>query len=360
VSDGVVLVVGGYGVVGRRIATALGGLYPGRVIVAGRNPEQAEKLVPAMDGAIRTRTVDITESSSITEALAGVEVVVSCIDQPDRLLLKAALARGLGYTDITPHLTELGRGSAYRDIVSGARASGARLILGCGLVPGISNVMVRALADGLGGADAIETSLLLGASDLSGPASLDYFLLELATTFDVYVDGTDHPYCALSTPRMIEFPPPIGSRTSYLFPFSDQVLYPNTMGVRTAVTRLALEPDFLARVLGLVAGSPLARLLTKATVRRIIGAALRVHRAQTASPFALRVDVARGPVSRHATLCGRAQADAAAAGAVEMARLLIDKELIEPGAWMPEQLAGPESILSRLAARGLTVDFPAG
>jgi hypothetical protein len=49
-------------------------------------------------------------------------------------------------------------------------------VLGTGIVPGISSVIVRALADALGGADEIETALLLAASDVSGPASFDYFV----------------------------------------------------------------------------------------------------------------------------------------------------------------------------------------
>ena len=73
-------------------------------------------------------------------------VVISCIDQPGRTLLWAAIERGLNYTDITPHLTELGRGEAYDKIDAAARASGACLVLGTGIVPGISNVMVCALA----------------------------------------------------------------------------------------------------------------------------------------------------------------------------------------------------------------------
>jgi saccharopine dehydrogenase-like NADP-dependent oxidoreductase len=358
-SDNAILVVGGYGVVGRRIASELGSLYPGRVIIAGRSFEQAERMASAIGHGVRPRTIDVSDASSVNDALVGASVAIGCIDQPGHLLLKSALARGLGYTDITPHLTELGRGAAYRDIDARARASGARLILGSGIVPGISNVMVRALADSLGGADKIETALLLNAGDISGPASFDYFLQELAMTFDVHVDGRDQPRRALSAPRLTEFPPPIGNRRSYLFPFSDQVLYPQTMGVRTAVTRLALEPDWLARLLALVARSPLASLLARRTIRRVIARALRVRDANKGAAFALRVDVTRGQQSRHATLSGQTQADAAAAGATEVARLLIEQELAEPGAWMPEQVAKPAPFLSRLAMRGLNVHFPA-
>jgi saccharopine dehydrogenase-like NADP-dependent oxidoreductase len=357
VNDKAILVVGGYGVVGRRIASELGLLYPGRIIIAGRRLEQAVKTASAIGQGIRARAIDVTDPAMVAGALADVAVIISCIDQPERLLLKAALERGLGYTDITPHLTELGRGSAYREIDARARTSGARLILGSGIVPGISNVMVRALADILGGADEIETALLLGAGDISGPASLDYFLQELAMTFDVHVGGRDQSYRALTAPRLIEFPASVGNRYAYLFPFSDQVLYPCTMGVRTAVTRLALEPNWLARLLAFASRSHIAPLLAGRSIRHAVAIALRAHIVTEGAPFALRVDVTRGQVSRHASLAGITQADAAAAGATEMARLLIDHELAKPGAWMPEQITTPASFFSRLSARGLQVQI---
>lgn len=78
--------------------------------------------------------------------------------------------------------------------------------------------------------------------DASGPASFDYFVKELTMPFAVHVDGVDRLAQAFSDPRVIEFPSPFGPRSAYLFPFSDQVLYPRTMGAQTALTRLAIEP----------------------------------------------------------------------------------------------------------------------
>jgi len=168
---GDILVVGGYGVVGRRIAAELGPDYPNRVIISGRNLAKAENAAAVIGQGVRGRAIDITVPSSLAEGLDGVGVVISCIDQPGRSLLWAAVERGLGYTDVTPHLTELGRGPRYDKIDAAARASGARLVLGAGIVPGISSVIVHALAGALGGADEVETALLLGAADVSGPAS---------------------------------------------------------------------------------------------------------------------------------------------------------------------------------------------
>jgi hypothetical protein len=182
-----ILIAGGYGVVGQRIAAALAPDYP--VIVAGRHLEQAKATAAAIGRGVCGRVLDVTVEASIAAALEDVATVISCIDQPRRSLLRAAIERGLRYTDITPHLVELGRGAAYEEIGAAARRSGARVVLGTGIVPGISNVIVRALAHTLGGADVIETSLLLSASDVSGPASFDYFVKELAMPFAVHVNG---------------------------------------------------------------------------------------------------------------------------------------------------------------------------
>jgi saccharopine dehydrogenase (NAD+, L-lysine-forming) len=353
-----ILIAGGYGVVGRRIAAELGPDYPGHVIIAGRRQARADEAAAAIGHGVRGRSIDVTVPSSITAALEGVAVVISCIDQPGRALLRAAIGRGLGYTDITPHLTELGRGAGYERIDAAARASGARLVLGAGIVPGISNVIVRRLADTLGGVEEIETSLLLNAGDVSGPASFDYFLQELAMPFDIHVDGKDHTVRAFSAPRLVEYPAPAGALLSYLFPFSDQVLYPRTMEVRTAITRLAIEPGWLSKALSVIARTGISRLLAIGAIRHAIAWQRKADASDKGARFALRVDVRRDQNSRHATLFGQTQADAAAAGAAGVARALIEGDIKEPGAWMPEQVIDPAPFLSRLATRGLKVEWP--
>jgi len=355
-----ILIVGGYGVVGRRIAAELAPDYLERVVVGGRNLARAEELATAIGYGVRGRRIDIAEPPSIAAALEDVTVVISCIDQPGRTLLWAAIERGLHYTDITPHLTELGRGAAYDKIDAAARASGARVVLGTGIVPGISNVMVRALADVLGGADEIETALLLAASDVSGPASLDYFLQELSMQFDIRVDGKDRRARAFSAPRLVEFPPPSGAQLSYLFPFSDQVLYPRTMRAKTALSRLAIGPAWLARLLAVMVRTGASRLMAIDAVRHAIARRHRERPSGKDARFALRVDVRRDGRLGTATLLGHAQADAAALGAAGVARLLIEGEIVEPGAWMPEQIVNPGPFLSRLANRGLRVEFSVG
>ena len=218
--------------------------------------------------------------------------------------------------------------------------------------------MVRAAADTLGGADIIETSLLLSASDATGPASFEYFLQELTMPFEVHVDGVDRPAQAYSDPRVIEFPSPFGPRSAYLFPFSDQVLYPRTMGTRTAVTRLAIEPASLGRLLAALVRVGATRLLAPERVRHLLTGRRPHHAPSEAVRFALRVDVIHEGRSAHATLVGGAQADAAAAGASGTVRSLVAGEVSEPGVWMPEQVISPPAFFSHLARHGLAVELP--
>ena len=53
----------------------------------------------------------------------------------------------------------------------------------------------------------------------------------------------------------------MGAQLAYLFPFSDQVLYPRTMGARTAITKLAIQPKWLARGLAVMGRTGASRLM---------------------------------------------------------------------------------------------------
>ena len=105
-----ILVVGGYGVVGSRIAVHMAPEYPNRVVVAGRSAERAESAAATIGNGARGRARDVTVPSAVATALEDVGLVISCVDQPRRGLLHAAIERGARYTDITLDLVGLGRG----------------------------------------------------------------------------------------------------------------------------------------------------------------------------------------------------------------------------------------------------------
>src|SRR5215211_4594052 len=348
-----ILIVDGYGVVGQRIADDLAPDYPGRVVIAGRSLGRARQLASELGHGVRGRRLDVTDPQSIETALSGVGVVMSCIDQPDPHLLHAAIARGLAYTDIAPHLmtrrpTEAMKAKAVR--------TSARIVLGAGLAPGISSLLARLGADRVGAIESVESNVLLSVGDTYGPASQAYLLKEIALPYAVRIEGREVPMRPFAGSARVNFPPPLGERTAYLFPFSDQVFFPETLGARTALSRLVLEPPWLGTLL-----SALVRLRITAMLRRQVSAEERVQRLSTRLQHrykgrdwygvVVEVQGARGRV--RAGLVGRGQATGTAIGAAALVRTLAEGEVKRSGIWLAEQVIPPGPFFERLTARGL-------
>jgi saccharopine dehydrogenase-like NADP-dependent oxidoreductase len=116
---------------------------------------------------MRGRRLDVGDPASVETALDGVGVVMSCIDQPEPHLLRAAIARGLAYTDTAPHLMTRPTEAMKPE----AAQTGARIVLGTGLAPGISSLLARPGADRLGAVESVQSNVLLSVGDTYGPAS---------------------------------------------------------------------------------------------------------------------------------------------------------------------------------------------
>ena len=348
-----ILITGGYGTVGRRVAADLAPDYPDRVIVAGRSAEKAARLAAELGHGVRGSRVDVGDPGSVEATLDGVGVVVSCIDQPDPHLLRAAIGRGLAYTDIAPHLMTRRPTEAMR---AEAAQTGARIVLGAGLAPGISSLLARLGADRVGAVEKVEVGVLLSVGDTYGLASRAYLLEELSLPYAVRIEGSELPTRPFAASARVNFPPPLGGRRSYLFPFSDQVFFPETLGARTALSRLALEPPWLGALL-----SVLLRLRVMAILGRRAGAQERVQhlnawlrrRYEGRDRYGIVVEVegARGRV--RASLVGRGQATGTAIGAVAVVRALAEGEVNRPGIWLAEEVVPPEPFFEYLAGRGL-------
>ncbi len=348
-----ILIVGGYGTVGRRIAVDLAPDYPDRIVVAGRSLEEARQLAAQLGHGVRARRVDVDDPASIEATLEGVGVVVSCIDQREPHLLRAAIAHGLAYTDITPHLMQRRPTEAMK---AEAVQTGARILLGAGLAPGISNMLARLGADRVGAVESVVSNILLSVGDVYGPASRSYIVEEIALPYFVLVDGRQQPVRALVGAARVPFPSPIGWRTAYLFPFSDQVFFPETLGARTAFARLTLNPAWLGGLM-----SALVRLRVPALMRRRAGAQERFDRLMgwlqgkyTGLDWYSVVMEVRGSCGFvRASLIGRVQAAGTAIGAAALTRALVEGEVERPGICFAEQVVPPGPFFERLAARGL-------
>jgi saccharopine dehydrogenase-like NADP-dependent oxidoreductase len=287
----------------------------------------------------------------VEAALEGVGLVMSCIDQPELHLLRAAIGRGLAYTDIAPHLMTRRPTEAMK---AKAAQSGARIVPGTGLAPGISSLLARLGADRVGAVESVEVDVLLSVGDTYGPASRAYLMEEIALPYAVRIKGREMPARPFGGYARVDFPPPLGRRMAY--PFSDQVYFPETLGARTALSRLALEPAWLGALLAV-----LVRLRVTAMLGRRAGAKERIQRLNAWLRrrdeghdwygVAVEVEGARGRV--RASLVGRGQATGTAMGAAAVVHALAEGEVRQAGIWLAEEVVAPGSFFGYLAARGL-------
>jgi saccharopine dehydrogenase (NAD+, L-lysine-forming) len=348
-----ILITGGYGTVGRRVAADLAPDYPDQVVVAGRSAERAARLASEIGYGVRARRVDVGDPESVEAALEGVGVVVSCIDQPEPHLLRSAIGRGLAYTDIAPHLMTRRPTEAMK---AEAARTGARIVLGSGLSPGISSLLARLGADRVGAVEKVEVGVLLSVGDAYGPASRAYLLEELSLPYAVWIEGSELTTRPFAASARVNFPPPLGGRSSYLFPFSDQVFFPNTLGARTALSRLALEPPWLGALLSIVlrlgATSMLGRRAgAQERVQRLVAWLRRLYEGHDWYGIVVEVEGTVGQV--RASVVGRGQATGTAIGTAAVVRALAEGEVRKAGIWLAEEVVPAEPFFEHLAARGL-------
>lgn len=132
-------ILGGYGAVGRHAARLLRDLDAGPLRVGGRNGDMARQHAAAL-GDAEGMAVDALDPAALARFVAGCAVVVNCAG-PSRLL-SAAVATGTSTDLVDAGGDELLR----RALATTAR----RVVLGAGGLPGVSGLLPRRLAIGMG------------------------------------------------------------------------------------------------------------------------------------------------------------------------------------------------------------------
>jgi hypothetical protein len=152
----------------------------------------------------------------------------------------------------------------------------------------------------------------------------------------------------------VAFAAPIGERTTYLYPWSDPAFFPHSLGVTTALGRIAVDPPWVGALVSVLARSGLAARLG---TRKSGGAQKRLLEAIKRSSagrdeYAILVIGRRGLEERAMSLSGHRQADCTAASAALVLRTVVENDVREAGAWLVEQVVEPKVFLERLAQHG--------
>lgn len=323
-----ILIAGGYGAVGRKIAADLAELGQHQIILAGRDLDKARAAAETL-GA-NARRIDLKTAATWPAALDGVNLVIACIDQTDTAFLEEVSRRGIAYLDVTAN------DSLFRQAEKLNLAT--PVLLSVGLAPGLSNLLAAAAAAQLDSVARIEIGLLMGTGDEHGTAAIEWSTSKM---FDPAAPHDD---------VKVDFGPDFGMRTAYFMDFSDQHALARALEGVAIVTRVTYDSAMLARALFWVGrtfagNTTLEKLVARASHLPTMGSdkcVLSVTAMGTKNGVAAQ---------RHAYFFGQREAAVTAAVAALMAQQMLDGT-VPAGVHHSHQVIKAEPIFSALTQRG--------
>ena len=259
-----VLILGGYGVFGGRLARLL--LRDGHeVIVAGRSRARA--------AAFCARHGGMPEAIDRDGALVLPPGLVALVDAsgpfstagPDPYrVARGALAAGAHYFDLSDDAAFT---AGIVELDGMARAAGRVALSGVSSVPALSAAAVRALAEGLERIDLIESAILPGNAAPRGRSVMASILSQAGEPLALTREGQRIEAVGWSEPAPLDLAPGL-SRRAHLIGAPDLALFPGRFGARTVLFRAGLELWPMRAGLALMATArrygllpPLTRLL---------------------------------------------------------------------------------------------------
>jgi len=342
-----IMVIGGYGHVGQMICRALGELYPGHVIAAGRSFERANRFAKTTNGKVRPLQLDI-RALPPAELLIEVRLVIMCLDQTDTAWVEACFRQGIHYVDVSANGAFL---SQVEQLHGQAAANGATAVLGVGLAPGLTNLLARYAAEQLDQTEEINIAIMLGMGDQHGQAAIEWTVEHLNSPFHVIQNNNKRAVSSFTDGRITDFGAKLGHRKAYRFNFADQHSLPRTLHVPTVSTRLCFDSSFTTGLLAGMRGIGLFNLLKLSTVRHFAARLFSKLKFGQAL-FAVKVDAlgikVRGnhadEIQVECFLQGKNEADVTAAVATKIAKTVYES-VLPRGVYHSEQLFALEGLL---------------
>ena len=265
-----VLLVGGYGSVGRIVARELASEKTKleELLIAARDGSKATSLADRLGENVSGVSFDVETPAAYSEVLEDVDQVVVCLDQTGTEFVEACLERGIDYVDVTASDEFFRQVEALGPV---ARENGATVVLSVGLAPGVTNLLAARAVDELSTISNVRIGVLLGLGESFGPEASRWTLERIGRPFTVRANGDSQTARGFTDPRPVEFPR-YGRRTAYRFDFADQHVVRRTLDVPTAATRFCFDSRLAtAAVHGLVRAGVYQPMAKAVGVDRLAG-----------------------------------------------------------------------------------------
>ena len=355
--------------VGRTVAGELGRARDvERLFVAGRDRARVEWITHILGGPgerVTGVTFDLADHHAAQRAMAGLDldIVASCAGPAGGLELagiRAAIHVGASWVSLCDDHQVSERLAA---IDPEAVAAGVTVVPGCGLSPGITNLLVALAATELDALEEIEISVAGASLDAPGRATALQFLAALRLDAPLISDHEPTSTRPAGAPRLVYFPEPVGWVETFRSGRPEIITLPDSYpSLRSLQFRMGIVEKALMDMARVAVAVPFGG--SEAGRRAWLRAGKPFRRAVELVPptghawTAARVDV-RGFHGGHATTVSLGVVDhlanLAALPLAQAALTLGSKRVARPGIHAPDQVFDAREFLSALTRRGIRV-----
>ena len=357
-----IIVLGGAGDVGSRAVEELAATEGvQRVTIADRNAQAARKVATRCAHAtarVDVCAVDANDHHQLVRAMAGHDVAASALGPFYRFeskLVRAAIDASVHYASVCDEWEAAE--AVFAEFDEPARRRGCLVLTGLGTSPGLSNVAVRHLADGLDRPRRADIYCYQPLNAGGGEAVLRHMLFIMTGDVRVWRRGSIYHLPACSEERLVRFPH-FGKISLWNMGHSEPVTLP----------RFLPELEEVSFYMGYGRGARLFvwpaqqgwfgwEWLADGVVRGCV-ALERMFAGQAPAPGALRVDVwgEKEGHEVHRKLCGIGTMREATGVSLAVGVLMLARGRVRQaggGVYAPEACLEPRVFLEQLRARGL-------
>lgn len=241
--SGKVLILGGYGNFGKRIASALI-RHDAPVIVAGRNRQKAEAFAETFSSPlVETAAFDVTSALTAQLKILHPAVVINTcgpFQHRNYDVARICIAHNIHYIDLADG----------RDFVTGiaalgeeARAHGVTVISGASTVPGLSSAVLEHYLHGFSQIDSLDFGISPGQQAERGLATTQGILTYVGKPLKPFAGASQHAYGWQDIHR--QHYPGLGKRWMANCDIPDLDLLPARYGIRAIRFSAGLELGFM-------------------------------------------------------------------------------------------------------------------
>ncbi|MEW6553843.1 MAG: saccharopine dehydrogenase NADP-binding domain-containing protein [Actinomycetota bacterium] len=184
-----------------------------RVYLADRNAEAlCKRAADLAHLPVGMRYIEAWDEDSLASRMEEADLVLGCLGPfhlYEERIVKAAMATGRDYISLCDDPAALREVAAMG--LEAARA-GIRVLCGCGLTPGLSDLLASRAASRLDHLDSVAFAWFLELGPHLGMATIEHLLRSSAGKAPVRCGGNMREARAGSWEEAVEFPSPVGTR----------------------------------------------------------------------------------------------------------------------------------------------------